>query len=82
MNLLGPDDSCPNCEETDVPCGGSSLAGRATYECPACANRWTTGWTTEPRENARVRELDLLSPYRFADPDPEGRYVYDDEDDW
>lgn len=82
MNLLGPDDACPNCDEPDVPCGGSSLAGRAAYECPNCGNCWTTGWNTEAREDHRSRAAALSDPSRFADPDPEGRYVYDDEDTW
>lgn len=82
MNLLGPDDTCPRCAHTDVPAEGSGLAGVAAYVCPVCGHTWTTAWHDQPRLSARVREYELLDPSRFAEPDDEGRYVYDDEDDW
>jgi transposase-like protein len=82
MNLLAPNDGCPNCGETDVPSSGSSLAGRAAYECPNCGNCWTTAWNAETREDHRSRAEALRDPSRFAEPDPEGRYVYEGDPDW
>jgi predicted RNA-binding Zn-ribbon protein involved in translation (DUF1610 family) len=81
MNLLANDDACPNCTQPDIPADSSDLTGAATYNCPRCGHTWTTGWNTEPREDARIREARLLDPGRFEEPSGEGRYEYDDEPD-
>lgn len=82
MNLLGPDDTCPRCGDRSIPANTDASTGRSTYICHECGHVWWVIRAPEAREDHRVRASRLLERDRFADPDPEGRYVYDDEDDW
>lgn len=73
---------CPACHERCVPTSTDPETGQSTFSCPECGTPWQRTPVPEPRLPAPIREQMLLDPSRFADPDPEGRYVYDDDPDW
>jgi hypothetical protein len=76
--------TCPECDAPVSPQFSEWFTGTVPRTCDTCGHTWTETFQrpqpADERLPAPAQELLLEDPRRFADPDPEGRYLYDDED--